>query len=102
ALETDIDVIMHLLLSDEPITVETSRYKLVDARCMLKPYTDPCFELAIPSVASAIAPRVAGKYGGGIISLGSSTKEGGDALQGMWRLWEERAQAFGHVADRRK
>src|SRR5205823_312634 len=40
ALEEDLDVLMHLLLKDEPLTIETARYKLVDARCHLRPYSD--------------------------------------------------------------
>ena len=32
ALDADTDVLMHLLTSNEPISIETSRYRLVDAR----------------------------------------------------------------------
>ena len=38
ALEEDFEVLMHLLLSDEPISVETKRYRLVDARSQYRPY----------------------------------------------------------------
>lgn len=100
ALEHDLDVLMHLLLDDEPLSVETSRYKLKNARCMLRPYSDPCFEIAIPGVASPVAPRLAGKWGGGLVSLGSSSKEGFAALAQHWRILEERAAEFGRTAQR--
>jgi hypothetical protein len=37
ALEEDFDVLMHLLLKDEPISVETKQYKLVEARSQYRP-----------------------------------------------------------------
>ena len=36
ALEEDVDVLMQLLTTDEPVTHKTARYKLVDARCQLR------------------------------------------------------------------
>src|SRR5918998_1344431 len=39
ALEHDTDVVIPLPPNDEPISVETRRYKLVDARCQLRPYS---------------------------------------------------------------
>jgi limonene 1,2-monooxygenase len=102
ALEEDLDVVMHLLLNDEPLTVKTARYELVDARCQLRPYSDPCFEIAVPGVASPVASRLAGKYGGGLLSLGSSSKEGFEALASHWKILEQRAAEFGQAADRGK
>ena len=57
ALEDDTAVLMHLLRSDEPISVTTPRYTLVDARCQLRPFTDPCFEVGIAAIASPSGPR---------------------------------------------
>src|SRR5919205_3885228 len=42
ALEEDFDVLMRLLLTDEPVTVQTKRYRLVEARGLARPLKDPC------------------------------------------------------------
>jgi limonene 1,2-monooxygenase len=102
ALEHDTDVVMHLLLNDEPISVETRRYKLVNARCQLRPYSDPCFEVAIAAIASPAGPRIAGKHGLGLLSVGATMQGGFDVLAMHWDVMEQRAREFGAVADRRK
>jgi limonene 1,2-monooxygenase len=100
ALEHDMDLVMHLLLKDEPISVVTSRYQLADARCQLRPYTDPCFEVAVAAIASPAGPRIAGKHGLGLLSVGATMVGGFDALAMHWDVMEERAHDFGQTADR--
>jgi limonene 1,2-monooxygenase len=100
ALEEDLPVLMHLLNSDEPISVTTDRYELHDARCQLRPYSHPCFEVATPGVASPIGPRMAGRYGLGLLSIASSTPQGFEALANHWGILEEQAAAHGQTADR--
>jgi limonene 1,2-monooxygenase len=102
ALEHDTDVVMHLLLNDEPISVETRRYQLVNARCQLRPYSDPCFEVAIAAIASPAGPRIAGKHGLGLLSVGATMQGGFDVLAMHWDVMEQRAREFGTVADRSK
>ena len=102
ALEEDFEVLMHLLRSDEPISVETKRYRLVDARSQYRPYTDPCFEIGVAAIASPSGPRLAGRYGVGLLSVGATISEGFDALHLHWDVMEERAAEFGTVADRGK
>src|SRR5207249_6719585 len=96
------EVLMHLLLSDEPISVETKRYRLVNARSQYRPYTDPCFEIGVAAIASPSGPRLAGRYGVGLLSVGATIQGGFDALHLHWNVMEERAAEFGTVADRRK
>lgn len=102
ALEHDTDVLMRLLLDDEPVSVETKRYRLVDARCQLRPYTDPCFEVGVAAIASPAGPRMAGKHGLSLLSVGATMRgnEGLDALALHWNVMQERAAEFGQVADR--
>jgi limonene 1,2-monooxygenase len=91
---------MHLLHSDEPISIETKRYRLVNARSQYRPFTDPCFEIGVAAVASPAGPRLAGRYGVGLLSVGATIREGFDALHLHWDVMEERAADFGTVADR--
>lgn len=104
ALEHDTDVLMHLLRSDEPISVETKRYRLVDARCQLRPYSFPCFEVGVAAIASPAGPRMAGKHGLSLLSVGATMRgnEGLDVLALHWNVLEERAREFGQSADRGK
>ena len=102
ALEEDFAVLMHLLQSDEPISIETKRYRLVNARSQYRPYTDPCFEIAVAAIASPSGPRLAGRYGVGLLSVGATISEGFDVLHLHWDVMEERAAEFGTVADRSK
>ncbi|MBI2799195.1 MAG: LLM class flavin-dependent oxidoreductase [Gammaproteobacteria bacterium] len=102
ALEFDADVLMHLLTSDEPLTVETSRYKLVDARLQLDFYQDPHPEIAAAAVVSPSGPRLAGKHGIGLISIGATMKAGVDVLAMHWDVVEQRAREFGKRADRNR
>jgi limonene 1,2-monooxygenase len=102
ALEEDFDVLMHLLLNDEPISVETKRYRLVEARSQYRPFTDPCFDIGVAAVASPSGPRLAGKHGVGLLSVGATIQESFDVLHLHWDVMEERAAEFGKVADRGK
>lgn len=98
ALEEDFDVLMHLLFNDEPISVETKRYKLVEARCQLRPYSN--FDIGVAAIQSPSGPRLAGKHGVSLLSVGATIQEGFDALHLHWDVMEERAREFGSVADR--
>lgn len=102
ALEHDTDVLMHLLLNDAPISVETPRYKLVNARCQLSPYSDPCFDVGVAAVISPSGPRLAGKHGLSLLSVGATMRgeDGFDTLGLHWNVMEERSREFGRVADR--
>lgn len=100
ALEVDTDVLMHLLTEDTPISIETSRYKLVDARLQLDFYSDPHPEVATAAIVSPSGPRLAGKHNLGMISIGATMKAGYDALATHWSVLEDRAAEFGNTANR--
>ena len=100
ALEEDVDVLMQLLLSDEPVTRRTPRYDLVDARCQLRPFTDPCFEVGIAAIASPSGPRIAGKHGLSLLSIGATMVGDLDLLAMHWDVAEERAAQFGTSVSR--
>src|SRR5919112_1661676 len=79
-LEVDLDIIMRLLRG-ETVTAQTKTHNLVNARLHLRPYTQPCFDVAVAAVASPTGPRMAGRHGVGLLSIGATlTKEGFDAL----------------------
>ncbi|HEU4841163.1 MAG TPA: LLM class flavin-dependent oxidoreductase [Ilumatobacteraceae bacterium] len=100
ALEEDTEVLVHLLRSDEPISRTTPRYTLVDARCQLRPYSDPCFDIGIAAIASPSGPRVAGQHGLSLLSIGATLVGDLDLLAMHWDVAEERAAEFGTRVDR--
>ena len=102
-LETNLEVVMQLLTSDEPVTVDTGTHKLVDARLHLRPYSDPHFDVSVAAVASPTGPRLAGRHGVGLLSIGATlSADGFDALAHHWNVMEERAATFGTTVDREK
>ena len=102
-LETNLDVVMRLLTSDEPVTIETGTHSLHDARLHLRPYSDPHFDVAVAAVASPTGPRLAGTHGVGLLSIGATlTADGFDALAHHWSVMEERAAAHNTTVDREK
>ena len=100
-LEENLDIVMRLLRGEEPVTATTRTHTLVDARLHLRPYSDPLFDVAVAAVASPTGPRLAGRHGIGLLSIGATlTKEGFDALAHHWSVMEERAATHGTSVDR--
>lgn len=99
-LADGLDIITRLLRSDEPVNFQNDRWTLKDARLHLRPYSN--FDLATAAVASPTGPKLAGKYGTGMISIGATTAAGFDALALHWDVIEEEAKHYGHTPDRSK
>jgi limonene 1,2-monooxygenase len=100
-LDVNLETVMKLLRGEEPVSVETPTHKLIDARLHLRPYSDPHFDVAVAAVASPTGPRLAGRHGIGLLSIGATLTEAGfDALAHHWNVMEERAATFGTVVDR--
>lgn len=97
-LDVNIDIIMRLLRG-ETVTQRTQTHNLVDAQLQLRPYTDPCFDIAVAAVASPTGPRLAGRHGLGLLSIGATlTPDGFDALAHHWNVVAERAEHYGQPA----
>jgi len=100
-LDVNFDIVMRLLRGEEPVSAETRTHKLIDARLHLRPYSD--FDVAVAAVASPTGPRLAGRYGVGLLSIGATLTEAGfDALAHHWSVVEERAATYGQDVDRSK
>ena len=97
-LAENLDIILRLLRG-ETVTRRTATHHLVDAQLQLRPYSDPCFDVAVAAVASPTGPRMAGQHGVGLLSIGATlTPDGFDALAHHWNVVEERAAHFGQPA----
>lgn len=94
-----IPVIQRLLAGSERFTYECDWFSLHDAALQILPY-----QHEVPMVtASMISPSgmtLAGKYGTGVLSLGSMSTEGLASLPLQWSFAEEAAQEHGRSVDR--
>jgi limonene 1,2-monooxygenase len=99
-LEEGLQAILHLLGSDEPLTMETEWFTLRDAVLQLRPYTRPRIDMAVPGVVSPTGARLAGKYGIGLLTIGAAAAQGIDTFAQHWNVVEEQALENGHQADR--
>jgi limonene 1,2-monooxygenase len=100
-MEESLEAIIALLSTDEPVNMVTDWFTLKDARLQLRPFTHPCFEIAVAAQISPAGPRAAGRFGASLLSLGATTAGGFDVLGSHWETLEDRAAQFGQTADRR-
>ena len=101
-LEDGLAVIMQLLTTEEPVTFTNDRWDLREARLHLRPYSNPLFDVAVAAVASPTGPKLAGRHGVGMLSVGATTAAGFDALALHWNVLEAEAKAHGKQVDRSK
>ncbi len=95
-----LGIVQRLLTSEEPVTFRNERWELHEARLQLRPYSSPLFDLAVASVASPTGPKLAGKHGVGLLSIGASTPEGFAALARQWDILQGEADHYGHRVSR--
>ena len=100
-MEESLDAIMALLACDKPVTMKTDWFEMHEARLHLAPYSDPHFPIALASTMTPSAVMAAGKYGLGVLSLGTGLPGGPEAIAGQWRIAEESAASHGKTMDRR-
>jgi limonene 1,2-monooxygenase len=101
-MEEAFEAILELLAGEKPVSRTTDWFTLKDARLQLRPYSDPCFEIAVAAQVSPSGPRLAGRFGASLLSIGATNQGGFDVLGAHWNVMEERAAEFGTTADRRK
>jgi limonene 1,2-monooxygenase len=93
--------IIRRLFAGERVSAKSDWFTLQDAALQLLPLQDemPC------AVASQISPSgmtLAGKHGIGVISIGSLSSEGLNALPTQWSFAEAAAKKHGRTVDRRE
>ena len=94
-----IGVIRRLFESDERFTHESEWFTLRNAKLQLKPLQREV-EFAVASLISPSGMTLAGKYGAGVLSVGSTSKAGIQALPTQWAFAEDSAAQHGRTVDR--
>ena len=85
-----IGVIRKLFTSDERFTHESEWFTLRDAKLQLKPLQRD-MEFAVASLISPSGMTLAGKHGTGVLSIGSTSLAGIQALPTQWAFAEDSA-----------
>jgi limonene 1,2-monooxygenase len=98
-MEESLEVMLQLF-AGETVTKETDWFRLRNARLQLLPYTQPCFEIAVAAMISPSGPRLAGRYGLSLLSIGATQTEGFNIMSNTWSVMEERAEQFDTRVDR--
>ena len=94
-----IGVIQRLLRGEERFTHESDWFTLKDARLQLLPLQDE-IPMAVASMISPSGMTLAGKYGTGVLSIGSMSTAGLQALPTQWSFAEESAAKHGRAVSR--
>ncbi len=92
--------IIRRLFRGERVTAESEWFTLRDAALQLLPLQED-MPFAVASQISPSGMTLAGKYGIGIISIGSLSKEGLNALPTQWGFAEAAAIKHGATVDRK-
>jgi len=88
------------LFAGERVTHESDWFTLRDARLQLFPLQED-MPFAVASQISPSGMTLAGKYGAGVLSIGSMSSAGLFALPTQWSFAEEAAAKHGQTVDRR-
>jgi limonene 1,2-monooxygenase len=92
--------IIRRLFKGERITTKSDWFQLNDAALQLLPYQEE-MPFAVASQISPSGMTLAGKHGIGIISIGSLSDEGLNALPTQWGFAESAAAKHGTTVDRK-
>jgi limonene 1,2-monooxygenase len=96
-MEEALNVMMRLF-AGERVTETTEWYSLHDAELQLRPYSN--FEIAVTGIASPSGPKLAGRLGASLLTLGATTPEGVALLASHWDVMKTEAELAGKPLDR--
>jgi limonene 1,2-monooxygenase len=94
-----LEVIHELLTTEGTVTRESDWFRLKDAALQIGPYSEH-LKFVFTGFESPFGPSLAGRYGGGLISLSALTAAGYASLGKHWEVVEKESAKHGHVADR--
>jgi limonene 1,2-monooxygenase len=97
--DESISVIKRLLAGGDRFSVESEWFKLNDAKLQILPYQDE-IPMATASMISPSGMTLAGKWGDGVLSIGSLSTEGIQSLPLQWSFAEESAAEHAATVDR--
>ncbi|SDQ22248.1 LLM class flavin-dependent oxidoreductase [Quadrisphaera sp. DSM 44207] len=103
-MEEALEVITELLRYEGPVSRTTDWFVLRDAQLHLRPHSEE-LDIRVAAFKSPSGPRLAGRFGAGMLQFGASASIGGGVENPMttaWEVAEEQAERYGQVLDRRR
>ena len=100
-MEESFEVIM-ALFRGEIVSAKTDWFTVHEGRLQFRSYTQPLFDVAVAASISPSGPKLAGRYGTGLLSIAATSPEGFAMLAGHWAIMEEQAAEHGTTVDRAK
>ena len=94
-----IGVIRKLLRGADRFSHESDWFSLNDARLQLLPLQEE-LPFTVASMVSPSGMTLAGKHGTGVLSIGSTSTAGLQALPTQWQFAEDAAAKYGNAVDR--
>ena len=98
-MEESLEVLLPLL-NGEIVNKKTDWFELRDAQLQMTPYTHPTVEMAVAAANSPVGGRMAGRYGIGMLSVGTSTDKGIQNARRNWEICEHEAAQYGQEVSR--
>jgi limonene 1,2-monooxygenase len=98
-MEESLEVILRLL-AGETVTAKSDWFSLQDAVQQLSPFGG--LEVSVVGTVSPSGPKLAGRYGLGLLSLAATDPAGHDQLPVHWEIMQEEAARTGHIVDRQR
>jgi limonene 1,2-monooxygenase len=95
-----LDAIMELLDTPGPVDRKTDWFTLDDARLQFACFTRPRVRMSVAAALSPSGPRLAGKYGLGLLSIGGTSEQQADLLRSTWDIVTAEADKYGQAVDR--
>lgn len=96
-MEEALDVVLRLL-AGEVVTERTEWFTVDEGRLQMRLVAP--LDAAVTGTISPAGPKLAGRYGIGLLSLAATDPVGTERLAGHWSVIEEEAERYGQVADR--
>lgn len=96
-MEEALEIILRLF-AGERVTHESDWITLRDAELQILPYSN--FEIALTAIISPNGPKLAGRHGTSLLSLGSTSPAVVEILADHWRVLSTEAEANGKKVDR--
>jgi limonene 1,2-monooxygenase len=96
-----LEAIVALLTSDEPIDRKTDWFTIHQGRLQLRPYRGRSIEVVVSALSSSVGPKLVGRFGLGMLSLGLLANGGAQRLADALQTAEQSAAAHGKVFSRK-
>lgn len=99
-MEECLEAVLALWRYDEPVTRKTDWFTLNEARLQLRPFNPDGIPVAAAATFSPSGPRLAGRFGVGLMSIAATQAKAFDVLARHWATTQEVAAAHGTAVRR--